>query len=378
MEEFKTPNIPTVSVNDCIDTLAELYSNVLKAGMPLKSIPTPFLWGAVGVGKSQGIRQLADRLAAACGRRTVVTDVRLLLFNPIDLRGIPVANNEKTLAVWLKPSILKMDESEDCLNILFLDELSAAPQTVQAAAYQICLDRTVGEHALPDNCIVIAAGNRTTDRSVSFKMPRALCNRLMHFNIKSDFDAWRSWAVNHGIDGRIIGFLGFDHARYATDAGEDSSCGRLCQSPDSGDLAFATPRSWEFVSNILKAMDCDVEKAHLLISAAVGGDVAVDFENWCKVSENLPSIDNILAGTETKYPRKHDVLYTLVASISSAVISRADKITVAELQNACDYANRFPKDFVEAFYEDLNSSQEIRLKLMKCRLPLGFFGNKRV
>ena len=34
------------------------------------------------------------------------------------------------------------------VNILFLDEISAAPQSVQAAAYQITLDRVVGEHKL--------------------------------------------------------------------------------------------------------------------------------------------------------------------------------------------------------------------------------------
>ena len=88
-----------------------------------------------------------------------MTDVRLLLFNPVDLRGIPAANADRTLAVWLKPKIFQMDESENVLNLLFLDEISAAPPSVQAAAYQITLDRMVGEHRLPENCIVIAAGD---------------------------------------------------------------------------------------------------------------------------------------------------------------------------------------------------------------------------
>ena len=71
------------------------------------------------------------------------------MFNPIDLRGIPTANADKTLAVWLKPQIFQMDPSEGIVNILFLDEISAAPQSVQAAAYQMTLDRVVGEHRLP-------------------------------------------------------------------------------------------------------------------------------------------------------------------------------------------------------------------------------------
>ena len=146
------------------------------------------LWGPPGVGKSQAVRQIAKEIGDRTGKRVNVTDVRLLLFNPIDLRGIPTANADKTLAVWLKPQIFQMDASDDIVNILFLDEISAAPQSVQAAAYQITLDRVVGEHKLPDNCIVIAAGNRMTDKSVAFKMPKALANRLMHIDIAGSFN----------------------------------------------------------------------------------------------------------------------------------------------------------------------------------------------
>ena len=32
------------------------------------------------------------------------------------------ANEDKTLAVWLKPQIFQMDESDDVVNLLFLDE----------------------------------------------------------------------------------------------------------------------------------------------------------------------------------------------------------------------------------------------------------------
>lgn len=222
-------NIPAATVDGFIDTLAQVYTAALKAGISLKSIPTPFLWGPPGVGKSEGVRQLAERIEKNTGKRVIVTDVRLLLFSPVDMRGVPVADKNREFTNWLKPKLFAMDESPDCINILFLDELSAAPQSVQAAAYQICLDRTVGEHKLPDNCIVIAAGNRTTDRSVSYKMPKALCNRLMHLLVEPDYDAWKLWALNNGIDSRIVGYLAFDNSR-------------LCAEPESSDIAYPTPR----------------------------------------------------------------------------------------------------------------------------------------
>lgn len=186
-----------------------MYCSVIENGTGLGALPSVMLWGAPGVGKSQGVRQMAATIEAVTGKHVHITDVRLLLFNPIDLRGIPTANEDRTLAVWLRPQIFDMDPSSEVVNILFLDEISAAPQSVQAAAYQITLDHTVGEHRLPDNCIVIAAGNRVTDKSVAYKMPKALANRLLHLEVSTDTESWRAWAVSHGINEKVIGFLSF-------------------------------------------------------------------------------------------------------------------------------------------------------------------------
>ena len=143
-------NMPILSVEKTIETLGTSYQTVINSNLSPKVLPSVMLWGPPGVGKSQAARQIAKDLEAATNKKVVVTDVRLLLFNPIDLRGIPTANADKTLAIWLKPQIFQMDDSEDIVNILFLDEISAAPQSVQAAAYQITLDRVVGEPKLPD------------------------------------------------------------------------------------------------------------------------------------------------------------------------------------------------------------------------------------
>ena len=162
-------NIPNLSVDNVIEQLTASYTKIINAGLSPKVFPSVMLWGPPGVGKSQAIRQIGKNIEQNTNKKVAITDVRLLLFNPIDLRGRPTANAEKTLAIWLKPQIFQMNPDDDVINILFLDEISAAPQSVQAAAYQITLDRVVGEHKLPDNCIVLAAGNRTTDRSVSIK-----------------------------------------------------------------------------------------------------------------------------------------------------------------------------------------------------------------
>ncbi len=347
-------NIPVTTVDSFVETMTRLYAKAINAGVSLRMIPAPFLWGAPGVGKSDGVRQLADNLSEQTGKRVIVTDVRLLLFSPVDLRGVPVADQNREFTNWLRPRIFHMDDADDCVNILFLDELSAAPQSVQAAAYQICLDRRVGEHELPENCIVISAGNRTTDRSVSYKMPKALCNRLMHFGIEPSYTQWKRWALAHDIDERIIGFLSFDNSR-------------LCVEPESSDLAYPTPRSWSFVSRVIQG-EQDLKKVHMLIASCVGVDTALCFEEWCRVFRELPDTQDIIAGKCHQYPKNYDALYALIASLSSAVYRMKNELTESDVDHICTYAVRFPSDFAVSFFGDLNRDKTVRLKLMNCRL----------
>lgn len=356
-------NVISLSVQDTIEDIAPLYVAAIKGKVPFATIPAPMLWGPPGVGKSDGAKQIARKIERETGKRVYITDVRLNLFNPIDLRGIPVANPEKTLAVWLKPKIFDMDPSEEVVNILFLDEISAAPQTVQAAAYQITLDRTIGEHALPDNCIVMAAGNRTTDRSVAYRMPNALANRLRHIEVACDFESWSSWAMKNHVHPLVLGFLAYDNSKlYQEEA-------------DMDQVAFPTPRSWMFVSNILNLM-CqgddmyEVEEQYSRIAGCVGTGTALEFIGYSKKHNELPMVKDIFAGKRNSYPNSMDGLYSLIVSMVSYIknkeaLDEINGIGDTELENACRYASGFPADYRAFFYIDLIHIKTLRKKLAK-------------
>lgn len=335
---MKLSNIPTSNVNHVIERLAHMYCSVINKSIPIRTLPSVMLWGPPGIGKSQAIRQLAKEIEYDTGKKVKVTDVRLLLFNPIDLRGIPTANAEKTMAVWLKPQIFQMNDSQDIINILFLDEISAAPQSVQAAAYQITLDRVVGEHKLPENCIVIAAGNRTTDKSVVFKMPKALANRLLHIEVEGSFKSWKKWAIGSGINDKVLGFLSFRQDYLMK---FDSS---------SDDLAFATPRSWEMVSNLLNYVSDDVESLYPLIAGLIGIGVAVEFRTWVKVYSQLPNIEDIFDGKMPMLPANTDAMYALTAAMTT--YAREHKNDLYRIANSIVYANRMPPDFSTVLMKD--------------------------
>lgn len=351
MSETAPTNIPTMPVGKLVDKLSNAYSRLIAQNLPVKTMPSVMLWGAPGVGKSQAVRQIAEEIRNNTGKTVHVTDVRLLLFNPIDLRGIPTANADKTLAVWLKPQIFQMDGSAGAVNILFLDEISAAPQSVQAAAYQITLDRVVGEHKLPENCIVIAAGNRTTDKSVAYKMPKALANRLLHIQIEVSFRAWKEWAIQGGVNGKVLGFLSF---RQSYLMGFD---------PSSDDLAFATPRSWEMVSNLLNFIDSDVEAAYPMIAGIVGTGAALEFRTWTKVYQQLPDIEDIFNGGTPALPQNTDAMYALIASMTA--YAREHRGDIRKIANSIRYAGGMPPDFSTVLMRDyLYLEKDYREKLM--------------
>ncbi len=121
MISIKQTGIPSMNVDKVVEKLSRAYCSVIEKELPLKTVPSVMLWGAPGIGKSQAVRQIGEQIKENTGKTVNITDVRLLLFNPIDLRGIPTANADKTLAIWLKPQIFQMDESADGINIRFLD-----------------------------------------------------------------------------------------------------------------------------------------------------------------------------------------------------------------------------------------------------------------
>ena len=352
MSDNTLVNVPSMDLNHIVEELSYMYGTVLQGGGSPASLPSVMLWGPPGVGKSQGIRQIGERIQRLTGRKVAVTDVRLLLFNPIDLRGIPTANEDKTLAIWLRPKIFDMDESADVVNILFLDEISAAPQSVQAAAYQITLDRTVGEHRLPDNCIVIAAGNRTTDKSVAYKMPKALANRLLHIQVRDSFEEWKLWAVRKGIHPKVLGFLSFRRDYL------------MKFDPASEELAFATPRSWEMVSNLLTNVSGDVEKLYSLIGGLIGVGMALEFRTWCRFFQQLPKMEDIFRGKNPPLPTTNDGRYALCAAMTA--YAREHRDDLEQIANSITYIKGLTPDFATMVMKDyLYLEENYRAKLMR-------------
>lgn len=245
--------------------LIETLSHSMKAYASMSHIhkhPSIFLKGQPGVGKSQAVYKMARALEDSTHKHVRVIDVRLLMFNPVDLRGIPVADSEKKYAIWLKPYIFQLDPSEDVINILFLDELTSAPQSVQAAAYQIALDRRIGEHQIPNNTFIIAAGNRQEDEALTYDMPSALKNRFMHFEVVVNLEHWLIWAKQKSIHRDVVSFIE-SHPHYF-----------VSETFDTPSNIIITPRSWEMLSDMLHVLGGTLESNEVYIASFIGEHLA--------------------------------------------------------------------------------------------------------
>ncbi|MDD5157343.1 MoxR family ATPase [Sulfurimonas sp.] len=292
-------------------------------------VPT-FLWGAPGIGKSSIIKQIAK------DSKIGFIDLRLSLMDPTDLKGIPFYDKESHTALWAPPAFLPKEGE----GILFLDELNSAAPSVQASAYQLILDRKIGEYSLPDGWAIVAAGNREGDRGLTYRMPSPLANRFVHFEMSVDVQDWRFWAFKNGIDESIISYISYKNEHLFTfDAKSDAK-------------SFATPRSWEFVDSILKSK---ISKELLLetLGGAVGKDVAVSFLAFRRVSAKLPDIQNILENGNGRYSDEVDVLYALCVGLVSAYLRDASD---EKLDNLLKYTLEMKSEFAVMIVQDLQRS----------------------
>ena len=301
-----------------------------------------FLWGPPGIGKSDIVHQIADTINAH------VIDIRLSLWEPTDIKGIPYFDSNANKMVWAPP--VELPDAELAAQheniVLFLDEMNSAAPAVQAAAYQLILNRKVGTYHLPENVMIVAAGNREADIGVTYRMPAPLANRFVHLEMTVSFDDWFQWAVNNDIHKDVVGFLTFSKKDlYDFD-------------PKSPSRSFATPRSWSFVSELLED-NLDENTTTDLVSGAVGEGLAVKFMAHRKVAADMPNPTDILAGKVKELQKKEiSAMYSLTVSLCY------------ELKEACDKGDKKFDDKVNNFLRFAMDNFDTELVVMGIKLAL--------
>ena len=305
-----------------------------------------FLWGPPGIGKSEVVADITSELGGH------VIDLRMAQMEPTDIRGIPYFNKDNNKMDWAPPVDLPDEElaSKYPIVVLFLDEMNSAPPAVQAAGYQLILNRRVGKYVLPDNVVIVAAGNRDSDKGVTYRMPMPLANRFLHLEMRPDFTSWQNWAVNKGIHKDVVGYLSFaKNDLYDFDS-------------KSSSRAFATPRSWCFVSDLMYDETVDTDTQFNLVAGAVGEGLAVKFIAHRKIAGKMPEPTDILSGK--------------VKELAIKEISAMYALTIAmcyELKDAVQNKKVNSKEFhtmAENFFTYMMNNFETELTVMGAKIAL--------
>lgn len=340
-----------------------------------------FVWGAPGIGKSDIVAEVAR------SQNRPLIDIRLPLMEPTDIRGIPyladvkvfdkdgkLVRDEQNVPLtekvfrWSNPSDLPTDESSRAL--VFFDEMSAAPPSVQAATYQIILNRKIGNYTLPEDVVIVAAGNRVKDKGVAYNMPMPLANRFSHVTLTVDFDDWKEWALLNRVHKDVVGYLSFQPNDLNV------------FNPSADTYAFATPRSWYFASELIQEEDADgklvdtslpTEVLGDLVKGTVGEGAGIKFMTYRQQAANLPHAKDVLSGKVTKLNVKQiDVMYALTTALTYELVDAAKRGEAGKKAGDNKPMDEFHKQ-VDTFFRFTMDNFEDELSVMGAKAILGTY-----
>jgi len=297
----------------------ELAIDVIQAGL------VPMLKGSPGVGKSAIAKELADQF------KLKLVDIRLSQCDPTDLMGMPSVNLDRTKGEYLPMGMFPVegDSIPEGFNgwLVLLDEFNASSPAVQVAAYKILLDKMVGMKPLHERVVMIAAGNKTSDKAVVNNLSTATQSRLIHFNVEVDNKAWIDWAIKNNIDYRILAYIQFKPNILHN------------FNPNHSDDTFPCPRTWEFMSKIISKWTEITANKIPVLAGTIGEGAAREFYSFCQVFDELPTKQDLLSQASTlKIPYEPSTKYAVSGLISSI-------LTANNANSLMEYISRMPIEF---------------------------------
>ena len=315
--------------------------------------------GAPGVGKSQIIRQIGKKYGFK------VIDIRLAQMSEVEIGGLIYPNENRTKTVWLSPEILPDEERDGKNTILLLDEITSCTKRVQVAAYQLILDRRVGQYQLPEGTFVVALGNREDDDGVYIQLAGPLADRFEIHYIEPNFEDWKNdFALKNNVHPYVVNYLTFKPSALHN------------QKEEEGSMVFATPRSWARVSDIL---DFDPDVNNPVIRHKIIGNVGevegTQFVEYCKKHAHFVTADDFLNG-KASVPKSPEEASILVSSL----VNKASFLEGMGTDNPTDAQRFLVEKIIRALFRfpyaeytivGLKGPESVKLDVLQCQSQIG-------
>lgn len=327
--------------------------------------------GEPGVGKSA----IAKALAALLGYK--FEDIRANMMNPDDAAGTRMQDMETRKTAWFPPEWMpREDGSVDGINktgpykgkpyrgtLLFFDELASADDRVRKPLFGVFLDRSLNGRDLPNNCIVMAAGNEADTGTMVFELDNATRTRFSTMRIIADFASWEGdFAPGAGITPTVVSYLKQNMQRFCeTERALTENRG-----------LYGNPRSWHHVSKIERSImrtpadrrdEAKKDALLSLVAGKVGTELAAEYMGvFDNVAEMANLYDLLKANKEERkalWPKSIGQLYALTYSMMSWPTD------IPQAKQVIALAEEMPKDDNIPFQEMRAPLLEVILKRLK-------------
>ena len=279
-----------------------------------------YLHGLSGDGKSARVKEY-DKDAEI---------IYLLNSTPEAIIGKSVYKESTGEMIDIKPTWLvnleeKCKREPDRLHVLFFDEISNAPKSVQGLAFNIILDREVnGKWRLPDNARVVAAGNEVEESIAANKIAKPLYDRFAHIYIKTTVDSWLKWASKNNIHPAIYSFIAYK--------GES-----VLRTKYDGKKPNADPRKWEMASKVLYQT-----KNPNMLTSLVGEEITNEFIMFCK--QRVITLADVLNNNYEK-----EKVEQLNLAEKYATIMNLSQVDEENLECVRDFVSLMGREFLATF-----------------------------
>ncbi len=330
----------------------------------------PLIVGESGIGKTA----LANKLAKENNWSLVVIDGNLLKEGEIG--GLPTVESyitednkgnkieKKTTIYAVHNKLREIDEEVEKGNtvLLFIDEINRCEHTVQQELMNLILNREINGYKLPKQVKIIAAMNPSSKYGSDFDyqvvdMDAAQENRFVWLNMEPDHNVWIRWAIDTGIEPKVIEFIS-TFPEYLNKVNEDD--------------VRATPRSYERVSKsyaVYKEQIDSIPRAVFLnvIKGNVGKVIAEEFISFVESDrEPLISFDDVFSGEtldekviDKVKNESHTRLYIIAMNILKTLEIRMEENKSDYYMNRfMEFLKAYPVDLMVGIMKDIKNSYE--------------------
>ena len=278
----------------------------------------PYLISGAGLGKTSTALEIGADLDVP------VVILSLAQYDYSEIAGWTLPNDDKSQMIRVRPDWMPITGK----GIIFLDELPQAPVTNQNIAAQLVNERRVGPHKLPSGWVVMAAGNRTSDRAGTNTMPTHLRDRLMFLEIEADLEDTIAYFSKVGVSDRVRAYLRF-RPEWLHKFDRDAN-------------ACPSPRSRERVSSIM-SWGLDPVNQLEALAGQVGRAATADFHGFIKLYTTVPDMDELIANPMgAMISQDPAVMYAICAALSA-------KMNAKNAGNVVKYLMRLPQQEFAAF-----------------------------